>query len=485
ETAGEPLLATLSNALAETALLLLLDNFEHLLPAAPVIAELLTRCPALVVLVTSRAPLHLRWEHAYPVHPLALPDAADLSSLEDLAAVPAVALFLERARAVRPDFSLSEESAAAVAAICRHLEGLPLALELAAARLRLLAPDMLLARLTGVGSAAAPDSPLQLLRGGPADAPARQQTLRDAIGWSYRLLSEGEQILVRRLAVFAGGCTLAAVEAVCGAAPLGAAEVLDGLAGLTDAALVHQEEQAGSEARYRMLELIREYAAERLAESGEAVAVRRRHADSCLALAEEAEPGLKSGQRELWLGRLDAELANIRAALAWSEADAASVETGLRLATALEWYWHFRNHWREGRDCLERLLTQAGLEVPVAARAKALYVSGQLAVFLTDYEQAGERLEASTVLFRELDDPHGLGYALCYRSRLEARRRNLDAARSLAEESAACFRRTGDSWGLALACNYIANAADRQDDVREARARAAESISLFRALGDT
>jgi hypothetical protein len=309
----------------------------------------------------------------------------------------------------------------------------------------LLAPDALLARLRNSGDASA----LEVLSHGAADAPARQQTLREAIAWSVRLLSDADHALFRRLAVFAGGCTLAAVEAVCSDPLRTAAEVLNALAGLADAALLRQEAQPGSEPRYRMLEMVREYAAERLAESGEADAVHQRRADFYLTLAEEAEPWLRSGEREAWLGRLDVELDNLRAALAWSDADPTTVETGLRLAAALEWYWHFRNHWREGRNWLERLLARAGsvAEVSVAARAKVLYVSGRLAVFLIDFGSARERLEQSVALLRELHDPGRLGYALSYLSRLEARQPNLVAARSLAEESAALFRQAGDDWG--------------------------------------
>ena len=268
----------------------MLDNCEHLLAAAPAVAELLAACPGLTVLATSRAPLHLYGEHEYPVPPLALPDLARLADPAALAGVPAVALLVERARAVRPDFRLTAENAPAVAEVCVRLDGLPLALELAAARLKLLPPQAILARL---------GSRLDLLTGGARDRPARHQTLRAALAWSHDLLSAGEQRLLRRLAVFAGGCTLEAAEAVCAfgageergdGGPPSASPVFDRLAALVDQSLLQQRDQPDGEPRFVMLETIREDGLERLEASGEAPATRRRHAEYYLGLLEAAEP---------------------------------------------------------------------------------------------------------------------------------------------------------------------------------------------------
>jgi predicted ATPase/DNA-binding CsgD family transcriptional regulator len=506
EAAGQPLLTTLTDALAECSLLLLLDNFEHLLGAAPRVAELLAACSGVRVLATSRTALHLRWEHEQPVLPLPLPSATHASDLEALGRVTAVALFVDRARAANPGFALDTANGEAVAAICRRLEGLPLALELAAARLKLLPPHALLLRL---GEAA-----LGVLGSGLADAPVRQQTLRGAIDWSYQLLSPSEQALLRRLSVFAGGCTLAAVEATGRSEqgtgrqappqarnrPAGSASgegqetdedgishsVLDGLAALLEANLVRQEGQPDGEPRFRLLELVREYAAEQLEASCEADAVRRRHAQFFAALAEAAEPRLKrsSAERALWLGRLDADLDNVRAALSWCLADTQRTEMGLWLAAALEWYWHFRNHWREGRDWLERLLRRAGTEVSVAARARALYVSGRLSVFLIDYEAARVRLDESIALLQEIGDRRWLAYALSYRSRLAWDTDGYVVARDTAAESTVLFRQLDDPWELALALNYVATAGYNLGDDTEAQAAVAEGTRLFRELGD-
>ena len=279
-------------------MLLLLDNFEQVVAAAPVVAELLVGCPKLKVLVTSREVLRLSGEHEFPVPPLALPDLQRLPALEPLSQYAAVALFIQRALAVKPDFTVTNANAPAVAEICVRLDGLPLAIELAAARIRLLTPQAMLARL---------ESRLQLLTGGARDVPTRQQTLRGTIAWSYDLLDEGERALFRRLAVFAGGCTLEAAEAVCqsardpltGAGQALAVEVLDGLESLVGKSLMRPQEAPGGESRFTMLETIREYALEKLGESGETAAVGRQHAVYYLGLAEEAQPKL----RGRWRGR--------------------------------------------------------------------------------------------------------------------------------------------------------------------------------------
>ena len=361
ETGGQPLPETLAAALADRHLLLVLDNFEQVLAAAPQVTQLLAACPQVQALVTSRAVLHVRGEHELSVPPLALPDLACLPAVEDLGQYAAVALFTQRARAVKPTFALTSDNAPAVAALCRQLDGLPLAIELAAARSKLFGPEALLARL---------DQRLVLLTGGAQDLPERQQTLRRALDWSHDLLAATEQVLFRRLAVFAGGWTLEAAEAIGGtaAAEVGAGmtaagaagrEVLDGLTALVDQSLVQGEEQESGPPRFALLETIREYARERLAASGEAPTIQRAHADYYLALAERAEPELHGPEQLQWLGRLRREHHNLQAALGWAR-DAGEVELGLRLAGALCQYWNTAAYFGEGRAWIAELLTLAG-----------------------------------------------------------------------------------------------------------------------------
>lgn len=342
EAAGQPPAERLKARLRDKQLLLLLDNCEHLLPAAPLVADLLAAAPGLRVLATSRAPLRLSGEREFAAPPLALPDAERPPPPEELREYAAVRLFAARAEAAQPDFRVTGENAAAVAAICRRLDGLPLALELAAARVKMLAPAALLARL---------DDRLALLTGGARDLPRRQQTLRGTLEWSHDLLAPHERALFARLATFAGGWTLAAAEAVAaGDAP--AAAVLDGLTALVDQGLVQRIAGADGAPRFTMLETIRGYAAERLAASGEGETVRARHADHYLALAEAAEPHLKAAREGAWLARLAADQDNLRAALAWLLARGAGARAA-RLAVALWYFWWVRGDLSEGRRWLD------------------------------------------------------------------------------------------------------------------------------------
>ncbi|HZG68439.1 MAG TPA: BTAD domain-containing putative transcriptional regulator, partial [Herpetosiphonaceae bacterium] len=363
ESSGQPLLASVKVHLRARQLLLVLDNFEQVSAAAPVIAELLGAAPQLTVLVTSRAVLRLYGEHEFPVPPLILPDMQHLPELPDLPQYGAVRLFVERAQAVCPDFAITDETAPAVAAICHRLDGLPLAIELAAARIRLLPPQTMLQRL---------ESPLKLLTGGPADHSARHQTLRATIDWSYHLLSAGEQQLLARLAVFVGGWTLEAAETICGAGGTLPVDPLDGLEALVAKSLVHRQ-QAGTGGtagtpRFRMLEMIREYAYEHLVASGEVATLQRRHAEHYLALAEAAERARQQGsQQAIWLERLEAEHDNLRAVLHWA-LDQREAVLALRLGTALETFWDSHGHLTEGRQWLEAAL-EAGAHHPTVAPA--------------------------------------------------------------------------------------------------------------------
>jgi len=357
-------------------MLLVLDNFEHVATAAVLVVDLLTACPRLTVLVTSRAPLHVRGEQTFAVSPLALPDATHPPPADALTQYSAIELFLQRARAHAPDFELTVANAPAVAAICRHLDGLPLAIELAASRIALLPPQALLARL---------ERRLSLLIAGAHDLPRRQRTLRAAIAWSYDLLAADERALFARLGIFVGGCTLEAAEAVCRAACGAAGDrrdtELDGLASLMDKSLLRMAAAGQGEPRFGMLETIREYALERLAARGDEEESRRRHAGYYLALAEAAEPELTGPTQGMWLERLEHEGDNLRAALRWTR-ESGEIETGLRLAGALWRFWYTRGYQREGRGWLEGLLALAatGPGAPSkAARAKAFNAAGVLA----------------------------------------------------------------------------------------------------------
>jgi predicted ATPase/DNA-binding XRE family transcriptional regulator len=365
ERAEQPLRDALTTRLAGKRLLLVLDNFEHVRPAAPLVAELLGACPTLIVLTTSRAALHLSGEHLSPVSPLAVPDAGRLPPLEELGQTAAVRLFVDRARAVKPEFALSETNAPAVVEIVRRLDGLPLALELVAARAQVLSPAALLARL---------DRGLPLLTGGAQDLPARQRTLRATIAWSYDLLRPHEQALFRRLGVFAGGCTLEATETVASLdEPF---DGLEGVAALLDTSLLRSEEQ-DAEPRYTMLATIREFALERLIESGEESATRDRHAGYFLTLAEGTGPRLFAIGDPTQLGVIDRDHDNLRAALEWSR-ETGDHDTLIRLAGALTLFWFYHGHLNEGRRWLSQALETPPDSAAPWPRAWALTASGML-----------------------------------------------------------------------------------------------------------
>src|ERR671932_722818 len=404
EGPGQSLPARLQHSLAAHPVLLVLDNFEQVLAAAPEIADLLAVCPELKILVTSRTSLRLRWGHEVVVAPLAVPEAVHLVDLEAMAGVPSVALFVDRARAVCPDFRLNDDNAAAIALICRRLDGLPLALELAAARTALLPPQALAKRL---------DRRLPLLSDGPHDLPARQRTLRAAIDWSYTLLEPREQRIFRRLAAFAGGGRLDQVEVVCRKADEADAEILAGLASLVEKHLVRRQTAPDGEPRLRMLETIGEFAREQLAASGEREAIRRRHALTMVGFAEAAEPRLFSGRRMATVAQIAAEQDNLRAALGWL-LDNGEAELSCRLTGALGWLWYPLGQVREGRAWAEQALSAAGEQPPSPGRAKALFTAGGLALFLGDTAVARCRFEQCVSLYQELGDDMGVARARLY-----------------------------------------------------------------------
>jgi predicted ATPase/DNA-binding XRE family transcriptional regulator len=389
-------------------LLLVLDNIEHLPDASELLPELLEHCPKLHLLVTSRAVLHLSWESIFEVQPLAVPDSGSSIDLQALSRYEGVALFVERARAADPAFAVTGQDASAVAEICCRLDGLPLAIELAAARLRVLPPQALLGRLS---------NRLTFLTGGARDRPTRQQTLRAAIDWSYSLLDDREQRLFARLAVFAGGCTLDAAEVVgalaTDAQDGGAVSVLDCAASLIDKSLLRRSYPAASpEPHLRMLETIREYALERLEDSSEEAIIRRQHASYFLSLAEQAATELKGPHRTAWLNRLEDEHDNLRAALRWAR-EHREVQIGLRLAVALEQFWELRSYLGEGTRWLAELLAIAEDEEP-ELKAAALRIAGNR-TFAFDISSAAELTEQSLALYRQLADERGAAEALYQR----------------------------------------------------------------------
>ncbi len=456
-----------------TPMLLLLDNFEHLVQAAPTVAELLATGPNLKIMVTSRAALHVYGEHEFPVPPLALPDSRSMSSVEVLSQCPAVALFVQRAAAAKPDFELNPENAPAIAEICARLDGLPLAIELAAARVKVLSPSSMLTRLS---------SRLQLLTGGSRDLPQRQQTLRAAMDWSYDLLSAAEQKLFRRLSVFVGGCNLEGVEAVCDTKSDLDLDLLDGMASMVDKSLVQQVEQARGESRFMMLETIREYALEKLEANGEEALTKRAHAAYCLVLAEEAteQSGAEAAE---WLVRLGFEHDNFRAALEWLT-QTKDVHWGLRLGTALFRFWEIREFLAEGRDRLGRLLKLTGAATPTKLRMRALFAAGVLAGEQGDYASADTLLSQSQDIAHELGDRTGIAVSLNALAVFARDRGDVAIAHALFESSLGLWRELGDQKAVARALSNLANVLKLQGDYERARSLYAECLAIFRGLGD-
>ncbi len=479
ETADRPVLDGLAEAFAGHPALLVLDNFEQVTRAAPLVAQLLMHAPQLKLLTTSRSPLGVRAEQAFPLAPLAVPRPGRDDTVAALSEFPAVALFVQRARAIDPAFSLTDHNAAAVAEVCRRLDGLPLAIELAAARTRFLSPQALLARLAGR---------LALLSGGARDLPARQQTLRDAIAWSYDLLNAAEQRLFRRLAAFSGGRSLASIEAL--GERLGETELpaIEGLASLVEKSLVRAEEQLDGEPRFGMLRTIDEFGRELLDASDEADAVRGAHAAFFLDLAERAEPELVGPDQGLWFDRLEADHDNLRAALAWAT-EQNEAETSLRLAGALWRFWAIRGYLSEGRGWLERALslepiTGAGDGAVLAPRAKALHHLGNMDYDLGDYAQAQARYDASLAIRRELGDRGGVAASLNGLGLVAACTGDYARARALHEEALAIRRSLDDRQGLGNSLSNLGNVAKDERDFKRARALLEEALAVRQAMGD-
>ena len=473
---SQPLLETLKLYLRDRHLLAVLDNFEHLLDAAPLLPDLLGAAPRLKVMVTSRAALRLwRWEHEFSVPPLALPDAATPASPESLASVPSVSLFVERARARRADFSLGAHNASAVAAICVRLDGLPLALELAAAGIKVLSPQSILDRLR---------KRLDLPGEPGGDFPIRHHTLRAAVAWSYELLAPTEQCLLRRLAVFDGGFNAEAVEAICADDTLPTAQILPLLGQLVDQSLVITVER-GHEIRYRLLEMIREFARQQLEESGEAERFRRQHAEWCVALGVEAEAGLRGAMQSVWLDRLETEHDNLRQTLdSLAEGRADDIALGQRLAAALWQFWWLRGYLSEGRQQLQRVLSQTVGDGATPHRVRALLAAGTLAFRQGDYDAAREHLEASLECARALRNDSAASMALRNLGRMAVDRGDLAAARELLHQSLAIERTLNSPFGTAWSLSYLGLLEHFAGDNTAARAVIEQSLPMLRVLQD-
>jgi predicted ATPase/class 3 adenylate cyclase len=476
EQGSQPIAETLREYVRDRHLLLVLDNFEQVVGAAPEVSGLLESAPGLTVLVTSRVALHLRGEHEYAVPPLRLPDAHRKRDLAALTQYEAVALFVERAQAARADFAITTANAPAIAEICARLDGLPLAIELAAARIKLLPSEALLARLS---------SRLKLLTGGPRDLEARQQTMRATIAWSEGLLSPDERVLFRRLSTFVGGCTLEAAEAVCtaseGAEPL-KIDLLDGLAALVDQSLVQQREEEG-EPRFGMLHVIREYALERMEESGEAEALRRAHAGYYLMLTEELRILIKGPDQVARFARLEREHDNLRAALVWS-LEHAEAETVARLCAAMHSFWNMAGHWNEERQWVARALTFSEA-LPPQLRADLLSQAGYVTGVQGDYAAATSYMSESVTLYREIDDKVGLGDALGTLAHYALRQEHLAEAERLYDEGQSLLQESGDQWDMLLLLKEKSNLPYVRGDYPAARKLLEQALALAQSLGDT
>jgi predicted ATPase/serine/threonine protein kinase len=474
EADGKPSVEALKDYLRERSMLLVLDSLEHLPTAPSILAELLAAAPRLKMLVTSRALLRLSLEREYMVQPLGVPETLAQASPDELARSEAVRLFVERARGVKENFALTEENARSVAEICVRVDGLPLAIELAAARMKILSPQAILSRL---------DHRLKLLTGGARDLPTRQQTISGAVEWSYELLTEGEKQLFRRLAVFAGGFTLEAAEGVVGgctsvAEPI---DVLEGITSLADKSLLAAKPQSRGDIRFRMLEVVREYALDRLETSGEAEEMRRHHGAYFLAFAEEAEPHLQGAQPAEWLNRLEEDHDNIRSAMRWwftYDAGAAA-----RLGAAIRYFWDFQGHLAEGLAVSKAILSLRDL-VPAAIRWKLLSMAGNLAKFQGDHETARKMYEEGLSDGRATHDLRQISLSCRGLGGLAYEQGDLASARQFVDEALAAARESNDRFGIARSLNMLGDLARSLGDDAAARSWYEEALAICRQLGN-
>jgi predicted ATPase/DNA-binding CsgD family transcriptional regulator len=478
ETRDQPLLERLETMLRERQLLLVLDNFEHILPAAEQVAELLSRSRDLKIVVTSRSPLRLRWEHIFPVPPLPLANPSAGADVEKVSESAAVQLFVERAQAAAPGFALTTSNAATVAEVCAHLDGIPLAIELAAARARHLPPHLLLARL---------NRRLDVLVEGARDLPARHRTLREAIAYSYDLLTVGEQALFSQVAVFAGGCTAEAAIAVTTDAAdrrTDDTSLVNGLESLVDKSLLYRDQLPDGEVRFRMLETIREYALDRLEHTGSLMELRNRWLEYLLEFAHRSRVALLGRDQAATLDVLEREHDNLRGALRWC-IDAREADRGLQLAAALWRFWTLRGLYTEGRTWLAELLALPEAGPRTSARAHALSAAGDLAYNQGDDVTADALQSESLSIWRELGDRRGVATSLDTLGALAFRRHEFGRATALLEESLLVKRERQDRWGIAATLHHLGEVALDEGHYSTARARYEDSLLEWLDLGDT
>jgi len=467
-------LDTLRDHVRDLEVLLVLDNFEQVLDAATVVADLLDAGPRLRILVTSRAPLHVVGEQELPVPPLGLPPEGDHPSVDDLARSDSVMLFVQRAAAVDAGFRLTEGNASAVAELCRRLDGLPLAIELAASRTKLLSPEAVLARL---------EHRLDLLTGGPVDLPARQRTLREAIGWSHDLLDETERVLFRRLGVFSGGCTLEGIEEVTADGIGPGAGIIDLLGSLVDKSLVSRLPAADGAVRFSMLATIREFALEQLDAAGERPTFLSRQAAWCAALAEAAEPHLRKVGQRRWLDELEEEHDNLRAALRFA-IDTSDADVALRLVAALWRFWHFHGHLAEGRRWAEEAIALPTASGRTPVRARALTALGGLAYWQEDIPAFTSAYEEALAIAEELGDRHAKAHGIYNLAYARAYAGDIATAVSMLAESRAIFEELGDQGGIADVLWFLGVGARLQGDLATSLTLTRESLALHRESGD-
>lgn len=475
EQAGKPLLESLMAHLRNLQLLLVLDNFEQVESAATLVGQLFEAAPQLSLLVTSREALHLRGEHEYPVPPLGLPSLANLPPLEALSQYDAVALFIQRAQAVRPDFAIDNDNAPAVAGICARLDGLPLAIELAAARLKVLSPEAIFGRL---------EKSLSILTSASRDLTDRQRTLRGAIDWSHDLLVAGERTLFRRLGVFVGGCTIERGEAICDPNATMGMDMLDGLSSLVDKSLLRQPSETSGEPRFRMLETIRDYALERLIESEDWDPVRHAHEDQFAALARQGAAEMQGVNHQAWVDRLEGERDNLRAALQ-RLADDGRIQEALEMGADLWRFWQRRGSLAEGRATLEELLSRPGADAPTAARARGLSALGGLQYWRSDMEAARRAYDEGLRIERSLDDPAGLAEALYNLGFVVALAGDHAGARALSEEGLEIATRIGNRSLVLGLREALAFQMFHMGEVERARELQEANLAAFRDAGET
>ncbi len=474
ETAGrQSLTDTLKAYLSGRQMLLLLDNFEHVLPAAPRIADLLEAAPGTKIIATSRAPLRIRPERELSVGPLALPPREHTSDPEQLSQYAAIQLFVQRAQSVMLDFRLTGDNAAAVAEICLRLDGLPLAIELAAARIRVLSPQALLNRLR---------NRFALLRGDTRDLPRRHRTLYEAIDWSYNLLIDGDRRLLRYLSLFIGGWTLESAEAVCNAEGEEPIDVFDGLDRLMNNSLIKPSEEVHGEVRMRHFESIRDFAHNHLIESGEAAATTDRYRAYFLGLAERAENGLLQSSPPVWHWRIEAELDNLRAVMS-SALEMGKNEDALRIATALWRFWWRHGYWNEGLRWLKAGLRSSNA-LPVKLQAKALTQAGWLCRYMGDLPQSITVLEESLTLWQQINDQGGHATALANLAASVIRHGDTEGGITLAQEALALSRQNGELLGTYFSLQVLGHAANLQGNIRKAIELFSEALALAQQAGD-